>query len=113
MLKLLQVLQHYLQIRDNDKELIPAGAVKQFIMSLPFNKKYPNTVSPDGEGGLTLKWSLDQVQQDKKLILTFEPGLIHMAYKSVVGEPVYEDDIVYSLEDICIPQKIITYIPSL
>ena len=80
--------------------------VEQFIQNIPLNKIYPAQLSPDGEGGITLKW----VMVDTKLLLNFEPGLINLAIQGKNKKPELIDGIVYNGENI-IPQKILAYIP--
>jgi hypothetical protein len=80
--------------------------VEQFIQNIPLNKIYPAQLSPDGEGGITLKW----VTVDTKLLLNFEPGLINLAIHGKNKKPELIDGIVYNGENI-IPQKILAYIP--
>ena len=82
-------------------------SVKKFIQSLPFNKYMPNELSPDGEGGITLKW----LKPGESLLLNFEPGLIHMAFEKNNHDSIFIDNITYLAESSIIPQKIISCIP--
>ena len=79
--------------------------VEQFIQNIPLNKTYPAQLSPDGEGGIILKW----VMVDTKLLLNFKPGLINLALQGKNKKPELIDDIVYNGENI-LPQKILAYI---
>jgi|GEM_PF-6784204 len=79
---------------------------EKFIQNIPLNKTYPAQLSPDGEGGIILKW----IMVDTKLLLNFKPGLINLAVQGKNKKPELIDGIVYNGEGI-IPQKILAYIP--
>ncbi len=114
--KALQALQ---ELKDLDWEehgkpsLLALATAAHFILMLPRDKCYPNTISPNRDWGVTVKWSLHPYHTDKKLILTFEQDSIHLAYKPVVGEPIYEDGIVYCPVNDHLIQKIVSYIPEI
>ncbi len=82
---------------------------KCFFEHLPQNRKCPDKISPDGEGGVIFKWGFEE----NALLLSFEPGLIHLSCRSLDKPTVYCDDIIYQMEsDTKIPQDILKYIPT-
>jgi len=83
---------------------------KSFIKLWPLNKTYPDTVSPDGSGGLTFKWEINSSNKEK-LLLNFEPGLIHLAYSKEKVEPELIDNIIFLGEETAMPQRILQFIP--
>lgn len=81
---------------------------KEFILQLPLNKCYPIQVSPDGEGGITLKWLLEP-ELNKKILLNFEEDIVNLVHEPINGENTYEDDLI--LEDHL--SRILSYIPAI
>ncbi len=73
------------------------NAAKFFMERLCFiGKRYPDKISPDGEGGIVLKW----MNEESMLLLTFETNVIHMASEKVGASPLFKDDIVYDGQSI-------------
>ncbi len=81
--------------------------VERFILALTFTqKKCPSHISPDGEGGVVLKWIFDL----EKVLIVFQPGLLHLARDLRDQEPEFENDVVY--DGGLVPQRILAYLPD-
>ncbi len=115
---LLQALEYCKTLEDNwngfdakKPSSLVIENIRKFIESLPHNKCVPDHLSPDGEGGITLKW----LKPDQCLLLNFEPWLIHAAFEKNNEQPIFLDDIIYLAVggvDNMIPQEILHYIPN-
>jgi hypothetical protein len=80
---------------------------ENFIRELPKNKMNPTEITPDGEGGITLKWRL----QSEVTILNFEVGLVHLVKELNNGEIISQEGVIYLSSDF-IPSEILEHIPN-
>ena len=113
--ELLQAIK-YLRALDDDWNGFDAKKIthvvfsmlERFINSVPLNLLYPNSVSPDGEGGALLKWAS---VNGERLLVSFEPGLLHVSHR-INGKDTFVDNIIYGAEDgRRIPEQILSRMP--
>lgn len=84
---------------DNNGALPPHKATvamsRAFINHLPFNRLYPNKISPDGDGGIVLTWYV----QGGHLIVTVDGSHLHLSCVGVdTTKNIFKDNIIFDGE---------------
>ena len=82
---------------------------QKLIESLRFRGKcHPDEISPDGEGGITVKWFTD----NESILVNIVPGLLHLAHDYADHrQPEFINSVVYQGEN-SIPQQILRHLPN-
>jgi hypothetical protein len=68
-------------------------------------KRYPDSVYPDGSGNIVFQWD-----EDHAILLTIEPDKLHLSSENKDGSVVFVSNIIYNPDEIDIPLEIKTHL---